>query len=372
MRILICHSDSELPARRGLDLWRIVRPFAELAKHVDWDIEEQSYPIDPKLIGSDSRVSTSRLAQEVERLGQYDIIWSSYFPDPVLLDVMLFTQMKFGTKFVLDVDDDVFNIPSHNPIYRSKDGEKNVEALQYGVKESPYLVTSTVPLQLSFNKRRKGPTYLLPNFISGYKHKPFDNKDQVVISFFGSVSHQQDLSVTGALGAIKKLMKKYPQVHFGTVGLEVKGFKERYTYHPGKPGDAWLDEVWPNINADIAIAPIEDTPFNRGKSNIKWQEAAMIPAAFVGSFIPPYAGTVKNNQTGLLVPNGELAWYKALERLVLDKELRDKLANAAWGEVKTEWALEHNWQKLQNIVELIYNEAKEVSSVPNPPQTQSR
>lgn len=353
MKILIAHSDTKLPARESIDIWRIIRPFDELKKHVDWQIDHRPHLIPLEYYDKHNRVNTQKLVEELKILGHYDIIWTSYFPDAILFDAMTFVGEKYGTKFVLDVDDDMFHIPKTNSIWNSI-GIEGVSELKYMVKQSPYLVTSSPILLKDYQQLRQKPTYLLPNYIGhDYKHKPFDNGDKVVIGFFGSVTHKHDLINTGFNEALARLMHKYKQLHCGTVGLEINNYlpKARYTHHPGKPGRAWLTEVWPNLNLDIAVAPLEDTRFNRARTNIKWLETAMIPAAFVGSDIPPYQGAVKSGQTGLLVKNDSQSWYEALEALVLDKDLRRRLASTAHAEVNRDWHIKTNWLKLKDIIE---------------------
>jgi len=358
LRVLITHSDPSFKARESIDLWRIIRPFAELKKHVDWQIDSQDYLIDHKLIDKKNRVNTEKLVKELERIGTYDIVWTGYFPDAVLFDCMQFVHEKFGTKFVLDADDDFWNIPPSNPIWRQENMESNISQIQYCITNTPYLVTSCPNLQEAYKKHRpSGKTYLLPNFIGGYKHKPFDNGDSVVISFFGGVSHKKDLEKSGFMEALKLIMKKYPYVSAGSVGLEMKmtgTLKKRYTFNPGIPGQEYVKKLWPAINADIAVAPLEYNIFNRRKTNIKWQETAMIPAAFVGTDIPPYKGTVKDGVNGLLVREGVEPWFNALESLVTDKSYRQKLAENARAEVEKNWSIEKNWEQLKEIVEDIH------------------
>lgn len=356
MKICIVHSDPKLPARESIDLWRIIRPFAELEKHTDYKIDHRPYLIDDSLIDSDTnKIPTDKLVEEIVKLGKYDIVWTGYFPDATLFDAMLFTQEKFGTKFVLDVDDDFYNIPESNPMWRQEgDMEQNVADIQYAIENTPYLVTSCKNLYDWYVSKREGKTYILENYIGGYEHKPFDNGKNVVISFFGGVSHKADIEKSGFLEALKKIMKKYPHVHAGSVGLELKftgTLKKRYTFNPGIPGQQYVTRLWPAINADIAVAPLEYNDFNRRKTNIKWQETALIPAAFVGTRIPPYFGTVENEKTGLLVREGADFWYDALERLVVDEEFRKTLANNAKAEVEKNWTIENNWHKLKEIID---------------------
>lgn len=352
MKILLCHSDPELPSRESIDLWRIIRPFKELAKHVDWQIDHQGYPIDPDLQDDTGQVHTDKLVGEILKLSQYDIVWSGYFPDATLFDVMMFVQEKYGTKFVLDMDDDIYHLPEDNSFWQSG-GIKGVQELRYMIANTSYMVTSTKNLKAEFEKHRKLKTYLFPNYIGGYKHKKFDNGDKVVIGYFGSVTHKKDLSETGFIEALHQIMHKYKNVHVGTVGANIEAYlpKQRYEHHKGIPGRAWVDEVWPNINCDIAVAPLQDTQFNRCKTNIKWLETAMIPAAFVGSNIEPYKGSVTEGETGLLVNNDSESWYEALESLVLDKELRQRLAKNAMAEVKKNWSVSSNWEALKDIVD---------------------
>lgn len=358
LKILITHSDPSFKARESIDLWRIIRPFAELAKHVDWQIDSQDYLIDHTLIDVKNQVNTKKLVKELERIGTYDIVWTGYFPDAVLFDCMQFVQEKFGTKFVLDADDDFWNIPPSNPIWKQENMERNISEIQYCIANTPYLVTSCQNLHDHYASKRPGlKTYTLPNFIGGYKHKPFDNGDSVVISFFGGVSHKKDLENSGFLEALKLIMKKYSYVSAGSVGLELKltgTLKKRYTFNPGIPGQQYVDNLWPAINADIAVAPLEYNVFNRRKTNIKWQETALIPAAFVGTDIPPYKGTVKDGVTGLLVRNSVEAWFNALESLVIDKKYRRQLAQNAKKEVEKNWSIENNWQVLKEIIEDIH------------------
>lgn len=362
VKILIAHSDPKLPARQSIDLWRIIRPFMELSKHVDWQIDNTNYLLQGLLESDSGEMATEEVAKEINRLKEYDIIWSSYFPDAMLFDTMQFITDKYGTKFVLDADDDFYHIPSDNSIYKSENPRKAIKDLQWCLENTDYLVTTTPIIQAEFKKHRTStigfkakPTYVLPNFVGKeYKHNDFDNGKDVVIAFFGSITHKRDLEESGFREALVKLMHKHKNVRFGSVGQGLKGMGlpvQRNKHHPGIPGTRWITEVWPNINADIAVAPLVDNQFNRCKSNIKWLETAMIPAAFVGTNIPPYQGSVEDGKTGLLVNNTANEWFEALERLVLDKELRTRLAVSAKAEVQKNWSVEKKWPVLKEIIE---------------------
>jgi glycosyltransferase involved in cell wall biosynthesis len=93
---------------------------------------------------------------------------------------------------------------------------------------------------------------------------------------------------------------------------------------------AWMRQ---SIRWDFAIAPLEDDPFTRCKSDLKYLDygALAIPAVF--SDVRPYSETVRHRETGLVVPNEADAWAEALGEMVSDGALRSRLARAARDEV---------------------------------------
>lgn len=355
MKILLAHSDKKLAARESLDLWRIIRPFRELAKHVDWQIDHVDYLVPDELIDKNNKADTEKLVAHLETLKDYDIIWTSYFPDAILFDCMMFLYEKYGVKFVLDCDDDIFHVPKDNHIWKDG-GAERIEQIKYMVAEAPFVVTSTEILKAVFDEKRTGQTFVLPNYIGDdYKHPKFDNGDRVVIGYFGSITHKRDLFETGFFDALQQIMHKYKSVHVQTIGIPIDSYlpKQRYSFNPGKPGQKWLDEVWPNINCDIAVAPLEDTQFNRCKSNIKWLESALIPSAVIASNVSPYKDSIINGKTGILADNSSEDWYEALESLVTNKTLRNKLKKAAHKEMTEKYHIGTNWQVLKGLIETI-------------------
>ncbi len=89
---------------------------------------------------------------------------------------------------------------------------------------------------------------------------------------------------------------------------------------------------------DIGLAPLEDTPFNRGKSGIKFLEYTAIGATSVCSRVPAYVDSVGEGE-GLLVEPEE--WEEALTRLVTDAVVRRQLAATARAAVGRRWLLSH-------------------------------
>lgn len=83
---------------------------------------------------------------------------------------------------------------------------------------------------------------------------------------------------------------------------------------------------------DLAIAPLVDDPFTRCKSDIKLLDYAALGVPGIYSDVPAYRESVRDGETGLLVPNEPYAWEGALERMLGDGGLRDRArgASAHW------------------------------------------
>jgi glycosyltransferase involved in cell wall biosynthesis len=68
------------------------------------------------------------------------------------------------------------------------------------------------------------------------------------------------------------------------------------------------------------LAPLEDTEFNRGKSDIKFAEYAAVGTVTIASDIGAYKEGV-----GYTAKNNSKDWYKKLERLIVDEKFRNDL-----------------------------------------------
>jgi hypothetical protein len=87
-----------------------------------------------------------------------------------------------------------------------------------------------------------------------------------------------------------------------------------------------------SLDLDIGIAPLTDTKFNRAKSSLKFYEYAATGTVTLASDIPPYKG-----ECNYTAKNTYKDWYKKLEKLIVDREFRNKL------QIKqSEWVKKHN------------------------------
>ncbi len=77
---------------------------------------------------------------------------------------------------------------------------------------------------------------------------------------------------------------------------------------------------------DIGLAPLPDDPFHRCKSNNKFREFAASGVAGLYSDMVVYNSWVAHGATGWLVPDGDDAWFAALELAITRADQRARIA----------------------------------------------
>jgi glycosyltransferase involved in cell wall biosynthesis len=81
--------------------------------------------------------------------------------------------------------------------------------------------------------------------------------------------------------------------------------------------------------------------FNASKSNLKFLESAALGAAIVVSDVQTYSDVARDGINSLVVPNDAEAWYHALRRLIVNADLRARLAVQARSDVQARHTIAH-------------------------------
>lgn len=147
--------------------------------------------------------------------------------------------------------------------------------------------------------------------------------------FFGAFNRQQDWAPL--MPAINRLLAARPDVSVDVVydraffdALETtsKSFRPMVDYPTYGSRLA---------QADIALLPLADTPFNRTKSDLKFIESAAHGAVALASPVV-YSASLVDGETGLLFGD-ETEFADRLEALITDRGLRHRLAGQAYAYV---------------------------------------
>lgn len=162
------------------------------------------------------------------------------------------------------------------------------------------------------------------------EHSVREKSDIVKLGYFsGSITHNDDFILIQP--AIEKLMKKYTNVELHIVGLldipkEFESFKDRVIAHPFVD---WKELPKLIASIDINLAPLENSIFNEAKSENKWIEAALVRVPTVASNLGAFKHMIKDKETGVLCDTTD-DWFDALEKLILNQELRDSIGTKAY------------------------------------------
>ncbi len=270
-------------------------------------------------------------------LDRADLVVLNMVCDPDLLPAITRRAAR-GAPTVYEVNDDVACMQPWNPVSGFFANPDHQILFRMLVRACAGVQFCTPELARIYG-RLAACSAIFPNQIARPPDPPRVRKssdDRVVVGWGGSIGHLQDIAqiaptliewvsrrsdvvlhlmcaekiweVFGALAASKKR-------HFPTGDIE--------QYHAFVAG------------LDIGIAPIENTGFNRCRSDVKFLEYGIHAVAPVVRSLPPYAATVRHRQTGMLFETtAELV--RCLDQLVDHPDLRLTMAQAAQTYVASE------------------------------------
>lgn len=211
--------------------------------------------------------------------------------------VALISKLKEEWPNVLvlaETDDAIGDIPPSN-LNIDKWKEQNRWSAEH-LHISDGVICSTGYLAESCKKFNKN-THVAPNCIDWetWKTKAKKRKDPktIRVCYSGASGHDEDLLI--AYRAILPLLDKHKDVKFI---VRLGGFKPKWL-KPHKQIDYKMVSAkvweWPqfvrDMQADLLLAPLRDTEFNRCKSNLKWLEASSFGIPLVASDVEPFNKT---------------------------------------------------------------------------------
>lgn len=346
--------------------YRIVQPLYKLRQHGLADI-----------LTLHSQNATD-LEFVTEKILESDIIIFQRPQDDRWFDFIKIAQ-KHGKIIVADYDDHPFLVSPLNPaykhygttevIYKWPDGktnmlwvngengfniEENITRQDYfkaAFKRADMVSTTTPILQKVFLTLNKN-SVVLPNLIDFDMYPQVECvKKEIRIGWQGGFSHYEDLFMVAS--AIKKIIFKYDNVKFvffgeaGFKGLFKEVPADRIEWHPWTQYVAYAYKL-ATLNLDIGLCPLIDNEFNKHKSAIKYFEYSVMGIPTIASDMPPYSPVMTSESALMVNPDG---WYDAMERLISDMELRDRIAKSAYDNVYENYNIDtkiHLWADMYN------------------------
>ncbi|MGN6189968.1 MAG: hypothetical protein ACTHOE_13830 [Conexibacter sp.] len=165
--------------------------------------------------------------------------------------------------------------------------------------------------------------------------------DGLVIGWHAASEHALDVDALGLRAVLRGLLDAHPEVQVVTIGVDLALDHPRCRREDFLP----IGELTQRLaDFDVGLVPLADTPFNRGRSNVKAREYAAAGVPWLASPVGAYAH-LGEQEGGGLVEDGE--WFEAIERLIRGRRERAKQAKRAkqWAQRETIGAMAHLWER---------------------------
>ncbi|MBI1905638.1 MAG: glycosyltransferase [Rhodocyclales bacterium] len=146
------------------------------------------------------------------------------------------------------------------------------------------------------------------------------------VGWAGGTAHAGDLQLI--IDVVAVTAKEIDWVFMGMCPDEIRPFVKEF--HPFTNYDEYPSRL-AALNLDLAVAPLEQIPFNRGKSNLRLLEYGALAIPVVCTDIDPY-----RNSPACRVANQPRAWVDALRERIHDLD-----AAAREGDAMRQWVVDH-------------------------------
>ena len=240
-----------------------------------------------------------------------------------------------GMKVIMDLDDDMWHIPPHNPAYEMLGKCKQGFAACMQIVD--VITVSTKPLARivqSIIKKTPKPVIIAENRISTRLFARPRKKNEITVGWGGSLSHQgfSGQRGTGDLGlveeAIADIAAEEPDVIFefrGAVPDPTVFRTQNVHHHAGVPVAEYAARM-PVWGWHIALAPLTADEFNQSKSCIKMVEAGYCGIPCLASSVEPYDRFASfDAELRWLLCHRPADWAQKLRILIHEPERREEL-----------------------------------------------
>ena len=302
--------------REGTGEYRIIAPARALAR--------------------DGRLQTMETMQlltppEMLQSAPDSVIFQLQMEDHQARGIQQWMDYRPNTLRVFEVDDLVIHLPMKNA-HRPHIHPDIVKRLRHTAKRMDRMVVTTEFLAEQY--RGWNPDIrVVPNFVErarwGGVSAMVMEGSRPRVGWVGGVSHQGDLEVIQDV--VRATTREIDWVFMGMCPEALRPF---VTFVPPVPFEQYPAKV-ASLGLDLALAPLEDHPFNRGKSHLRILEMGILGIPVLATDILPYQGFPV-----WLVKNRYNDWLGALRDLVADRAALKTAGGTLKTHIERHWILE--------------------------------
>lgn len=166
----------------------------------------------------------------------------------------------------------------------------------------------------------------------------------------GTPTHDEDFAIVSDV--LAEALNKHSQLRLSIIGpLKLQGALSQFQHQIER--EAWLD--WRDLPSrlarwDLNLAPFSlGSPFNQGKSAVKFLEAALVSVSTLASPLPAYSHAAELGP-GLVLASTPEAWSNALSEAIDDREATRQRGKLALETVEAHFSPE---QRRRDALELL-------------------
>lgn len=258
-----------------------------------------------------------------------DILWVSRPMHHAALAVIR-EALRLDKPVLVDIDDWLLDVPAGHDSAALLRVRSRQEVLRVALRAADAVTVSTP--QIAERCAALGlRAHLLPNAIDcrRFTRQPRE-PGPLTIAFCGTGTHHDDMPLIGV--PLRRLLQDHSdRARVVSVGCAIPQLNSvagytHYDYVPSADYPGFLSD----LRIDIGLAPLRDSPFSRAKSDIKYLEYSAMGAATIASPVAPYQASIHADRGVIVDENSPAAWLAALQRLVDEPQVRQRLADNAY------------------------------------------
>lgn len=272
-----------------------------------------------------------------------DVILLQRQVDPHQLD-LIERYISHSRAFrIYEIDDLITNIPIRSIRKKHFVEQKDLhKRFRKGIAMCERFIVSTEFLAEEYRGYCKD-IVVVPNFIEQRRWgqlKPVRRQgDKPRVGWAGSVTHDGDLAII--FDVVKATSKEVDWVFFGMCPDDIRPYVAEF--HKGVSLEDYPAKL-ASLDLDLAVAPLEDVPFNHGKSHLRLLEYGVLGYPVICTDITPYRGDYPVTR----VANRFRDWVEAIRSHVADRDELARRGDVLRDYINANWILEDNleiWSK---------------------------
>ena len=233
---------------------------------------------------------------------------------------------------IFTLDDLITHLPIDNPNYHNLPANVIRERMELGLAASHRLIVSTKPLAEAY-RHLIDDVHVVPNSLSwsiwGQLQSQRRRGKKMRVGWAGAQQHAGDLRLISKV--VRSTHREVDWIFFGMLPAElhpyVVEFHDYLRDFPAYPAKL------ASLDLDLAIAPLENHPFNEAKSNLRLLEYGILGWPVICTDIFPYR---TDNPPVTRLPNDPARWISSIREKIADPQ-----ALAYEGDALREWVKQH-------------------------------